>query len=221
MVTHVPSQKHSLRLIQRFRCEQPVSRLSLSKSTLGWLSCSPEVLTKAKSTTSSCSVFLLVQYLQVHLPCNLWHTKVLFPPQIRGWLALTMEITRACTQNLSCTLFSAGSSSLLNMKQATQTFQSSKHKDGKSGNVKTVHVLKCSHRVTFPSPRKENNSLLFWPVFLIRGKYSNYSLPDYKWNYKSVLRAQYCTHLDVISPHISFNLDRYVVLRHHYRKLYK
>lgn len=40
------------------------------------------------------------------------------------------------------------------MKQATQTYQSSKHKDGKSGNVKAVHILKGSYVWRSPPPVK-------------------------------------------------------------------
>lgn len=113
MVTQLPSKKPSLRLIQPFRWEQPACRLSSWKLTLPGshtlLKCTqmPEVQLPP-------ALILLVQYLQVLLPCNVRHTKVLFPPKSEAGqnLALTTEITKACTQTLPCTLFSAGSSSL-------------------------------------------------------------------------------------------------------------
>jgi len=71
-----------------------------------------------------------------------------------AYLPLIVEIRKVRAQNPSCTLFSASSPTqqlLADEKQATQTYRLGKHKDEKTGNVKSVGVLKCSYGVKFPS----------------------------------------------------------------------
>lgn len=223
MVTQLPCKKPSLRLIQPFRWEQPVCRLSSWKSTLGWLSYSPEVLTNARSTTSSCSVppslvatgtpaLQHVTQKSFFFPnrrlASTWHS-----PQ-RSQRHVPKPYPALCSQQAAAPCQRETSHTDL----PTQPAKRWKIRERADCTCFEV-LLPCE--VPCPPPHKESKSLLFWPVFLIRGKYSNYSPPDYKWNYKSVLRAQYCPYLDVIRPQISFNLDRCVVQRHRYRKLYK